>query len=162
MIHYPESVISQHLHVNMVLFSDSYAIKSTDNSLRFLILRSNASRSQQRITTWLTELSPGEQKVKFKTAGGLRAAKATHHNHLNLLNSRWPDSEAALLVSNLNGKPLPCWSRACLRQQRLILCFQVSRHCRVWWLPGTGNAGGSPGWAMAGPCSQDYNPTRMF
>lgn len=102
----------------------------------------------------------GGKKVKFQTVRELCAAKATKHNHLTLLNSRQPDSEAALPVSTLKGKPLPCWSRTCLCQQ--ILCFPVSRHCRVLWLSGTGNTGGSPGWVMAGPGSQDYNPTGMF
>lgn len=79
-------------------------MKSTDNSLRFFIFKFNAGRSQERIVTWLMELSL-QIKGKFKAGKGLPATKAIEHSQLTPQSSQWLSSEAAFPVSCLNCSP---------------------------------------------------------
>lgn len=136
---YPESVISQHLHETKVLFSATVMWPKAHITPRFLILRLNTGIFQQAVVIWLTELSKkkkkqtqtNKQKKKSQIHKRQRAScyQSNWTQHLTPLKSWCSDSETAFLVSSFHGKPLPCWSRTCLSQERIILCFPESRSC---------------------------------
>lgn len=135
---YPESVISQHLHETRVLFSATVMWPKAQIAPRFLILRLNTGIFQQAVVIWLTELSkknPKTQKNKQKKESQIHnrqrasCCQSNWTQHLTPLKSWCSDSETAFLVSSFHGKPSPCWSRTCLSQKRIILCFPVSWSC---------------------------------
>lgn len=154
MIHYPGSVISQYLHVIMVvsLVIVTWSKAHFEISHPQIKWRS-VSTEDWDLPYWIIHVGEKSQNSK---SNGVTLLKVLN-NTLNLLNRWCPDAEAALLVRSLNflvegtsvlGKAYPILPSAKALQDL--------------WVPGTRNAGDSPGWVMPGSGSQDYKPTGIL
>lgn len=154
MIYYPGSVISQYLHVIMVvsLVIVTWSKAHFEISHPQIKCRS-VSTEDWDLPYWTIHAGEKGQNSKSKSLTLLKVL----NNPLILLNRWCPDAEDALLVRSLNFlvKGTPVLAKA-------YPILPSAKALQDLWVPGTRKARDSPGWVMPGSGSQDYKPTGIF